>query len=347
MPTTSCPLCSEQASVIYQGHPGYQEPDVFDIARCNTCQTSFVLADGIDVSPIYEAIYRQASVIPGYGRYAVYAREILKSEDPLGYLADQEVIYWGVRRRLEQLGKRNIRILEIGSGLGYLTYALNKAGYHTTGIDISSSAIEKAISTYGAGHYLQADLFAYAQANIEQYDVVILTEVIEHLSDPYPFLRAGLSLLAPGGELLITTPNNAAYASDVVWEVEGPPVHLWWLSTHSFTAMANKIGCSLNFLDLSDFPAADTWYVEQIPGSPCVSKFPILDRNGLSLTEARGVKGVVKKALGSLGLLSKIQAVRADAREKRRTEARAGQTGGPSPTIFAILQNEPTSATTT
>ena len=49
-------------------------------------------------------------------------------------------------------------MLEIGSGLGYLTYSLNQLGIETLGIDISEPAIEKVECRFGE-HYQKEDVF--------------------------------------------------------------------------------------------------------------------------------------------------------------------------------------------
>ena len=43
--------------------------------------------------------------------------------------------------------------------------------------------------------------------DLEPFDVVVAGEVIEHLDEPGPFLRAMRELAAPDGVLLVTTPN--------------------------------------------------------------------------------------------------------------------------------------------
>ena len=46
--------------------------------------------------------------------------------------------------------------------MGYLTYALNKTGYNAKGIDISRTAIERAIASYGK-HYEAKDVHDYCK----------------------------------------------------------------------------------------------------------------------------------------------------------------------------------------
>ena len=120
----------------------------------------------VHTSLIYENIYKNGSKVPGYNRYWRYAEFVHKFKYPFRYLAETSETYWGVREFLSGSGikKESLKILEIGSGLGYLTYSLNKENYNAIGLDISQTAVDHAIETFG-NHYICADLFDYARLN--------------------------------------------------------------------------------------------------------------------------------------------------------------------------------------
>lgn len=275
-----CPICGAAARTVYTGYPGYQEPSRFDLGACDACNTGFVLDTAVDTRPIYEAIYGAAEVVPGYNRYVRYARDILAVDDPLGWLATQEVSYWGIRQHVMSAGLHaNDAIVEVGSGLGYLTYALNKSGRPTIGVDISREAVDQATRVFG-NSYVHMDLAHYAAQRAGQCRLVIGTEVIEHVPDVYAFLEAGIALLQPGGELLVTTPNRDACSQDIAWDVEAPPVHLWWFSARSFEAMAEKLGCQVRLVDLGSYPQHDTWRQRVLGRNGMPLNQPVLDRHG-------------------------------------------------------------------
>jgi ubiquinone/menaquinone biosynthesis C-methylase UbiE len=74
------------------------------------------------------------------------------------------------------------KILDVGSGDGYLVYALGTVGNLADGIDISPYRVNYAIQKYGE-HFKVGSAY-----NIDavdgQYQMVIASEVIEHLDDP-------------------------------------------------------------------------------------------------------------------------------------------------------------------
>lgn len=75
------------------------------------------------------------------------------------------------------------KILEIGSGLGYMTFALRKAGFDAIGIDISHVAVENATARFGP-FYQQADMKDWSLQYAQTYDIVLMAELIEHVTEP-------------------------------------------------------------------------------------------------------------------------------------------------------------------
>ena len=100
-----------------RGLPGYVEGKTFDVYSCDHCDTKTVFPRQID-DGVYNAIYANLKLLPGYWRYGKYADEARRVVSPLDYLADQEDMYWAVRQCLHDAtldGKRP-RVLEVGSG---------------------------------------------------------------------------------------------------------------------------------------------------------------------------------------------------------------------------------------
>lgn len=265
-----CRLCGGGLVKLFEGHPGYQAPAKYDIFHCEMCETSMV--SPMAAAPeLYDFIYSHVGLIPGYQRYREHAEIVLTKKDPLIYLADLEDAYWAVWKHLEGYEKgRRPRILEVGCGLGYLTYSIAKRGHDVLGIDISREAIEQATKRYGA-HYRHGDLESLGKMESRKFDLVIMTEVIEHVPDIPDLLKAIDALLVEGGEILITTPNKSVYPETVVWDTDPPPIHFWWLSETSMRMLASRLGHSIRFLDFSS-PVSKR--------RPRVSKAQVLDESG-------------------------------------------------------------------
>lgn len=250
---TPCLLCGNEANLKHDNYPGYSEPDTYRIYHCRHCQTAFSLPRG-DVSLIYENIYRYAEKVPGYNRYFRYARFIKKFKDPLKFLSESSEAYWSVKEAISQSIEVNESpaILEIGSGLGYFTYSLAKAGYNITGIDISETAVNKAKVTFG-DYFICTGISEYAHDNAGKFDIVISTEVIEHIENPLEFVDSVLILLKPGGKVILTTPNKSLFPDYVIWASDLPPVHCWWFSEDSLKYIAQRFGTEVSFINFSEY----------------------------------------------------------------------------------------------
>ena len=276
-----CQLCGLDATLKYFDYPGYQKPQVFSIYDCHSCNTSFVFPK-VNVEELYEKIYNLGSKVPGYNRYWKYLKEVKRSSNPLGYLSTVENIYWSINEALVNIKKEraDLKVLEIGSGLGYLTYSLNVAGYNTLGLDISSTAVMQAVSNFGE-FYVCGDLFEYSEQFEGSYDVVIMSEVIEHVQHPVDFVEALLRLLKPEGRAIITTPNKSIYPSNVIWKTENPPIHFWWFSEDSLRFILKKKNVKIEFIDFTKFHAKYSYTKIRFEDFTKQETLPsILDENG-------------------------------------------------------------------
>jgi SAM-dependent methyltransferase len=107
---------------------------------------------------------------------------------------------------------RGKRVLDAGCGVGYGSAELSEVAEGVTGIDIAPAAVE-----YARAHYALPNL-AFEQASCTQlpyadgaFDLVVAFEVIEHLENWRDFLREVRRVLAPAGQVIVSTPNRLYY----------------------------------------------------------------------------------------------------------------------------------------
>lgn len=276
-----CPICNEPSAVVAKDVEGYKAGAFFDIMECGGCHASYSEPMDVD-SDIYKDIYKHGRTISGYNRYHAYFREIKQKSSPLDFLASQEECYWFIANRLKQRGlSADTKILEVGSGLGYLTYALHQAGYSVSGVELSSVAVDEATKQFGALYRCQNALDLVAD-NV-RYDCIIFTEVVEHLTQPIEFIENLKSLLAPGGEILVTTPNKSYQGfKEAVWATELPPVHLWWFSKKSFEHIAQQCGLDVTFFSFRDWNRAH-FPKSAVKQTSRVISSPVMDSHGVPI----------------------------------------------------------------
>ncbi len=104
---------------------------------------------------------------------------------------------------------RPLRVLDYGCGRGRLSKKLSDLG-EVTGLDYSEAAVEQARALLPQGRFFAGSVLdrGWAEENAGAFDVVVCSEVIEHLGwDEQPALLDHVRLLtAPGGLAVVTTP---------------------------------------------------------------------------------------------------------------------------------------------
>jgi SAM-dependent methyltransferase len=109
---------------------------------------------------------------------------------------------------VRQYGAKESAILEYGAVPLFLTQALHRAGHRVVGLDVRPERFATAIRALGLDVRkcdVERESVPFPDAS---FDVVVFNELLEHLRiDPIFTLREVCRVLAPGGTLLLSTPN--------------------------------------------------------------------------------------------------------------------------------------------
>lgn len=122
-------------------------------------------------------------------------------------------------------------LLDVGCGEGFVLAAFAAQGWTVAGVDHSRAGVD-AMNPGFADQVEQGDLFALLNQRIlagESHDLVWLGNVLEHVLDPLGLLDSLRSLVAPGGLLVVTVPNDGnAYHEDLL--VRGAIHERFWIA---------------------------------------------------------------------------------------------------------------------
>lgn len=126
----------------------------------------------------------------------------------LGFLRTAIDRHWGedARSRTPLAGRC---ALDVGCGAGLLCEPLARLGATVTGVDAAAESIAVA-RAHAAGMGLAIDYRCgeLASLGLGQFDLVTSLEVIEHVADKPAFVAQLAAHLAPGGLLILSTPNR-------------------------------------------------------------------------------------------------------------------------------------------
>ena len=111
------------------------------------------------------------------------------------------------------------RLLDIGCGNGYLLEQIAKLRpeLELWGLEQAAALLQGTQSRQNGPHYIVAGSAVHVPFASSSFDVVTLTEVLEHVKEPVVVLRELTRLLKPEGRLLVTVPNMSAYSP--FWQV--------------------------------------------------------------------------------------------------------------------------------
>jgi 2-polyprenyl-3-methyl-5-hydroxy-6-metoxy-1,4-benzoquinol methylase len=106
------------------------------------------------------------------------------------------------------LPKGTLTILDVGCGNGYVTSQIASMGHTVVGVDASEDGIAIAKEAYPNARFEVHSAYDDLRNVIEAVDIVISSEVIEHLYRPRLLVDNVFTILRPGGLLFLTTPYH-------------------------------------------------------------------------------------------------------------------------------------------
>lgn len=112
--------------------------------------------------------------------------------------------------------------LDAGAGSGALSYLLKEKSFQVMACDINPKQFQVPGITCK-----QADLNEKIPFENNSFDYVISLETIEHLEDPWTFLREVLRVLKHKGQLIVSTPNLCHLSSRIFFLLFGRFIPFW------------------------------------------------------------------------------------------------------------------------
>jgi SAM-dependent methyltransferase len=199
----ACPVCGgrqvehlrHQRFVLEDGHPltaGY------DVAHCVSC--GFVYADTGATQADYDAFYQRLS------KYDDPANSTGSGESPI----DRERLEGTAEILAPLIPSPGSRILDIGCAGGGLLAALQRRGFRNlVGVDPSPACARATANRIGEAYQ---GWITNLPPELDKFDCITLSHVLEHVLDVSPALAALSGLLRPDGLVYVEVPDASRYA---------------------------------------------------------------------------------------------------------------------------------------
>jgi SAM-dependent methyltransferase len=155
-------------------------------------------------------IGNQKIISIGPRKYGSFNGLIMRADPGLHEQVAQEV-----KRVMPQGG----RILDFGCGQGALSLRLKVMGYEVLAVDTNVSDFQAhgQVEFQPLNFNNPAEVQAFYLKFSESFDLVMGIEVIEHVENPWEYVRNLKSLVKPGGHILVTTPNITSWYHRMVF----------------------------------------------------------------------------------------------------------------------------------
>ena len=227
-PVGTCPVCgSSGRECLYEGLEDvvfFSAPGKWIFYKCMDCGSGY-----LDPRPSLDTLhlaYRnyythdQTPDMPKLGLIQKARRIIANGYRNRQYgINDQPSVKLGYHLTKLMPGKRFIidrgmrhlptngkdkKLLDIGCGNGAFLLRVKSAGWDVSGIDLDEQVVKSGLEK---GLEIQLGDITVLKSKAAFYDVITLSHVIEHVSDPASLLKHCFRLLKPDGSLWLETPN--------------------------------------------------------------------------------------------------------------------------------------------
>jgi SAM-dependent methyltransferase len=203
----------------WQGHAGeaLDTVDPFTVIDCDACRFKHIVP-----------IPTPAELEHTYGHEYYSATKPLYIERDLEDREWLNLVYSERYDAFERLlGLKRRRLLDVGSGPGlFLRHGVERGGWHGKGLEPSTQAVAHSRSL--GLDVTQAFLNEGTAATLGRFDVVHLSEVLEHVPDPRGIIRLAHGLLDPGGLLAVMVPNDYSPIQSALRDACG--FSPWWVA---------------------------------------------------------------------------------------------------------------------
>ena len=147
-----------------------------------------------------------------YAERVQLARLTVESKEAFYFQASYDR-YLFILRKVSQIKSESKQALDVGAGRGHVSVALAELGWSVTLVDVEEKLSTHDMQMMCQKYQMDSRICNLASGAIpfedNRFDLVIFTEVIEHLPcNPVNVMKELHRVLQPGGHLILTTPNQ-------------------------------------------------------------------------------------------------------------------------------------------
>lgn len=222
-----------------------------DIVRCQNCGFMWLNPQPSeeDVKLVYDSTYFENNNFLNNNRELLYGYV-----DYILERVNKQVQYQNIIRKVRGLiltdGQSNSRQrwMDIGCGLGYLLDSAYDFDFDVFGTELNPFAITELRRRYN--FEVDSRPLTDSAYDDQRYDVISMTDVIEHLHDPRHMIRRMHELTNPNGIIIITTMDSDSFTSVLLGkrleDFRRTREHLYFFSRPTIHRLLEEEGFEIN-----------------------------------------------------------------------------------------------------
>jgi 2-polyprenyl-3-methyl-5-hydroxy-6-metoxy-1,4-benzoquinol methylase len=264
MESVTCDTCgsSNAVTVMHGTDTRFHLPGEYTLVRCQNCGLVYMNPRPIasDLGKTYPENYQafQAAAPPTEATASPLKQRITqimashywdRSELLISAALLPLTLYSRLRGHVFYPPKPG-RALDIGCGSGWVMKRLQRLGWEVVGIEPNPEAAQNARTLTGATVY--TGYFMDIPLDSESFDLVIVSHVLEHVSDPKATLSEVFSLLKPGGSFFLAIPNFGCIERKLTganWQQMDLPRHLYFFEPKTLRQALEQVGLKIQRLE--------------------------------------------------------------------------------------------------
>lgn len=161
--------------------------------------------------------------------------------------------------------KPNGKLLDIGCGSGHRMAQLKELGWEVYGIEPSLELVKYGKEKFNLN--IVHGFFEEVEVPLNEFDVVTLYHVLEHVPHPKNFLMKVSTVLKEGGELLVVVPNILSLERIIFgryWNIWMLPWHLWFFSADTLLRLFYETGFKVTKIEHQPIPQIIIWSLRKL-----------------------------------------------------------------------------------
>jgi 2-polyprenyl-3-methyl-5-hydroxy-6-metoxy-1,4-benzoquinol methylase len=235
----ACPVCQQPDTSLWSTARDYEYFSTakdYQYYHCLACSTLFIYPVPVhELKQIYPSNY--------YSFVTAKKGMVTRIKEALDHRHFKKI--------LKEIKTPSVRVLDVGGGTGWLAGMIREIDNRVTVtqiVDIDNGANEAAISN---GHlYFEGILEDFVTT--QKYELILMLNLIEHVANPLQVIKKAAALLAPGGLILVKTPNylslDARWFRNSYWGGLHCPRHWVIFSEKSFIRLVKQTDLRINKL---------------------------------------------------------------------------------------------------